>query len=239
MKKMNYLFVTILFFMSFLGFSQKKEVAVVAFYADKNIDLSDVGLSGAAIISELANDSSFNLQPILEKFHTKFFDEYAKKFPFEISPEQIVLTNSEYQNFEPEFDTRVGKNQYAVIDGYHAVNSHYGKNNIKNLSKIFADKDGIMFVYITFSFQKGFGVGGTATTKMQAYTNIVLYNKKGEKVFSINESANSKKTGAMVGGVPVMKVDKVLPMCESALEELMKDLDKKLQKIIDKSAKKL
>lgn len=43
----------------------------------------------------------------------------------------------------------------------------------------------------------------------------------------------------MVGWVPVMKPEKILPMCESALDELIEDLDKRIQKIIDKSAKKL
>jgi len=129
--------------------------------------------------------------------------------------------------------------QFEVIDGYQPIDPHIGHKNEEGMEKIFSDADGVMFVFITFSLEKGFGIGGTATTKMRAFTNIILYNKKGDKVFSINESANSKKTGVMAGGIPVMKPEKVLPMCKSALDELMKDLDKRLQKIIDKSAKKL
>ena len=41
----------------------------------------------------------------------------------------------------------------------------------------------------------------------------------------------------MVGGIPVMSPKKILPMCESALEKLMKDLEKRLPKIIKKADK--
>ena len=107
------------------------------------------------------------------------------------------------------------------------------------MANIFKEYDGVMFVEIHFDLVKGFGIGGTATLKMKAFARMALYNKKGAKVFAINESANSKKTTVMVGGIPVMKPKKILPMCESALDRLMKHLDKKIEKITKKSAKKL
>lgn len=48
-----------------------------------------------------------------------------------------------------------------------------------------------------------------------------------------------KKTMMMVGGVPVLDVDKILPNCESAMDELMGDLDKRIQKIVKKTENKL
>ncbi|QYJ67658.1 hypothetical protein [Flavobacterium litorale] len=219
--------------------AQKKKVAVVTFYADKQIDMKDVGMDGAALIAELLDDPTFNLQPLVDKFHDKFFNDYAKKFPFELVSEATVTGNTEYQSFKPEHAPGHEAGSYVVAEGYTAINHNYGKNNETELLKIFNDVDGIMFVFITFEMNKGFGIGGTATTKMRAYTNIVLYNKAGKKVFTINENANSKKTGVMVGGVPVMKPEKLLPMCESALDKLMKDLDKRIAKITKKSDKKL
>jgi hypothetical protein len=97
--------------------------------------------------------------------------------------------------------------------------------------------DGVLFTEIHFAVVKGFAVGGTGTIKMKAYARIALYDKTGKKVFAFSEGANSKKTGTIVGGVPVLSLDKVLPMCESALEELLKDLDEKLEKIVKKSDK--
>jgi len=108
------------------------------------------------------------------------------------------------------------------------------------MAKIFADKaDGVMFVYVNFSFEKGFGIGSTMNIKMRATTRIALYNKTGEKVFAFEENERSKKTGVMVGGVPVVKPEKILPMCESALTELMGDLKKRIAKIVSKAEKKL
>ena len=71
---------------------------------------------------------------------------------------------------------------------------------------MFADKaDGVMFVYVNFAFEKGFGIGSTMTIKMRATTRVALYNKTGEKVFAFYENERSKKTDVMVGGVPVVK----------------------------------
>lgn len=239
MKKLT-LFIAIIM-IAFAGqvAAQTKKVAVVTFYADKQVDLSDVGMTTVSVITDLMNDPTFNLQPLVEKYHDRFFSEYAPKFPFQLVPESEVTGNPAYQAFKGEFQGGYNPSRYVTAKGYVPVDHNWGKNNEKNLLKLFPDVDGIMFVYISFSMNKGFGVGGTATTKMQAYTNIVVYNKKGEKVFTINEHANSKKTGMIVGGVPTTSPDKILPMCEDALNQLMEDLDKRIQKIIDKSAKKL
>jgi S-adenosylmethionine synthetase len=72
---------------------------------------------------------------------------------------------------------------------------------------------------------------------MRAFARIALYDKTGKKVFAISEGENSKKTSVMVGGIPVMKTEKILPMCESALQQLMKDLEKRLPKVIKKADK--
>lgn len=239
MKKLKMLLVVAMIAVALPGLAQKKKVAVVTFYADKQVDLSDVGLDAVSVVTDLQNDPNFNLKPLLQEFHDKFFNDYAKKFPFDLVPEATVTGNADYKAFKPEFPKGFNASRFEVVDGYQALNPNIGKINEEGMEKAFADVDGVMFIYVTFALNKGFGVGGTATTKMQAYTNIVVYNKKGDKVFTINEHANSKKTGVMVGGVPVMKPEKILPMCKSALDELMEDLDKRIQKIIDKSAKKL
>ncbi|RZJ66549.1 MAG: hypothetical protein EOO50_09255 [Flavobacterium sp.] len=239
MKMIKMMSAVIVMAISMTGFAQTKKVAVVTFYADKQVGLSDVGLGAVSLATDLTNDPNFNLQPLIQQFHDKFFNEYAKKFPFELEAEATVIGKPEYQSFTPEYEKGFEATRYVTAPGYKAITPNYGKANTQAMTKLFAEYDGVMYVFLTFELTKGFGVGGTASTKMRAYTNIVLYNKKGEKVFTINENANSKKTGMMVGGMPVMKTDKILPMCESALTELMADLDKRIQKIIDKSAKKL
>ena len=90
MKKITMLFVAVLF--SVAGFAQKKKVAVVAFYADRLVTLDDVGMGGAAVITDLAGDDTFNLQPLVQQYHDKFFNEYAKKFPFDLLPEATMFS---------------------------------------------------------------------------------------------------------------------------------------------------
>lgn len=243
MKK-NVLLLLLILFTS-LSFSQEKKVAVVSFYTDKTIDFSDLGIGNEELIvavADLTNNPDFNLTPILEKFHKEFFNEYSKKLPFKLLPEEEVLTNEEYIKFQPKWDKSEQElRRYIVYDGYKYIYEGFlGKKNEEGMANIFKENaDGVLFVEIHFSLVKGFGIGGTATIKMKANCRMALYNKDGKKVFAINKSAKSKKTAVMVGGIPAMSPKKILPMCESAMERLMKHLDKKIKKITKKAAKKL
>ncbi len=48
----------------------------------------------------------------------------------------------------------------------------------------------------------------------------------------------SKKTVGLIGGVPVMDVDDILPVCQSATAELFKEMDEKLPKLLKKIDKR-
>ena len=77
MKKVL-LILTVLFALN--SYSQKKKVAVVSFYTDKTINLSELGLNGLAAIADLGNNPNFNLSPILEKYHNAFLMIMLKSF---------------------------------------------------------------------------------------------------------------------------------------------------------------
>ncbi|WP_379964646.1 hypothetical protein [Epilithonimonas sp. UC225_85] len=239
----HFLAIILLFSLSTKVFSQEKKVAVVTFYTDKMIDYTDLGIGGEEIINSILNlrdNPKFNLTPIMEKYHTAFFNDYAAKFPFKLLPEDVVTSNKQYQDFVPSYNKSDDalKNMIVYPNYKYIYEGFNGKTNEAGMANIFKDQaDGVLFTQIHFALEKGFGIGGTATVKMKAYARIALYDKNGNKVFVINEGANSKKTGVMVRGIPVLSPDKILPMCESALEELLKDLDDNLPKIIKKSAK--
>jgi hypothetical protein len=247
MKNSKYIFLLLLMLTSFATFAQKKKVAVVTFYANKVIDFSEIAgdkltESVAKKVFDLRDNPKFNLQPILNKYHDAFFNEYAKSFPFELLPENDVVNSPAYKSFVPKY--QMDKFQvldYLVYNGYKYIyDGPMGAPNEEGIAKALADKaDGVMFVYINFAFEKGFGIGGTSTLKVKAFTRISLYDKKGEKLFVINENERSKKTMMMVGGIPVLDVDKILPNCESALTELMGDLNKRIEKMVRKTAMKL
>lgn len=227
------------------GYSQEKKVAVVTFYTDKIIDFKELGLGSEALLTEVAglrDDPNFDLTPILEKFHKEFFSSYAEKLPFVLLDEEVVTTHQGYMDFEPKWEKSEEElKRYVVAPGYKFIyEGVLGKENEEGAARLFSDlADGVMFVEIHFAFDKGFGIGGTSTLKMKAFTRMAIYDKNGKKVVVINESANSKKTSMMVGGIPVMKPEKILPMCESAVDQLMKDLDKRIKKITKNVAKKL
>lgn len=239
MRKVLFI-LTVLFALN--SYSQKKKVAVVAFYTDKTIDLSDLGLNSLASIADLGNNPSFNLTPILEKYHNAFFNVYSKQFPFDIIPENEVTQKKEYIDFSPKYAKEGNAGKYIInYPGYKYIyEGALGEANEVGTATIFKEiADGVLFTEIHFALQKGFAVGGTGTVKMKAYARISLYDKTGKKIFAFNEGANSKKTGAIIGGIPVLTPEKVLPMCESALEELLKDLDERVNKITKKTAENL
>lgn len=231
--------------LSFAGHAQKKKVAVVTFYANKMIGFEELGLGSEMLLKDLLDlrdNPNFNLTPLLQKYHDNFFNDYSKEFPFELLPEAQVVEKQEYKDFVPKYQlSNYAEQDYLVYDKYKYVYEGIGgKANEEGMAKLFAnDADGVMFVQIYFGFEKGFGIGSTMTLKMKAFTRIALYNKKGEKVFVINENERSKKTGMMVKGIPVVKPEKILPMCDSALTELMGDLKKRIAKMVSKSEGKL
>ena len=233
--------------------AQRKKVAVVTFYVNKHIGFEALG-GGAALagsIASLSEDPNFNLTSVLNNFHDVFFNDYAEKFPFDLLDEQEVLSNEEYQEYVSNFgetsDEERSKlfQQYIVYEGYKPLieTASLGNKNLKAKSnesrmlEIFKGKvDGVMFVYLDYSFTKkamGLAAG------IQAYARMKLWNTEGNKVFKINEVATSKKSVGVVAGVPIMKAEKLLPLCEDASEQLIEDLGKRLKKIAAKADKKL
>ena len=217
---------------------QDKKVALVSFYTDKKIGGTVMGKSAS-----LMKDPNFNLKPFLEKAYDKFVNDFAKDFPFKLMDKSEVVNNEEYKKYESVFlmdTTKFLNNQYAIIDGFvfaYPCSPCFIKGENRDeckLANMFSAADGVMFVSLDYemdSRMQGFSSGVTA------YITITLYDKKCEKVFRVREAGSSTKKVPAVGGVPIMKSEKILPMCEEATDKLFKDLEGKLGKIIKKSAK--
>lgn len=229
-------------------FAQKKKVALTTFWVSKHIGFSELdGAAGmAASIASLSEDPSFNLQPVLENFHKVFTEEYAKQFPFEFLEDREVLENEEYKAYEGRFkeskdkDRNIFMQQFLTPEGFKPMQESLikgEKSNQMQMVNMFKDNaDGVMFVSMGYDFVKK---AMPFTAGVRAYVKIKIWNKEGKKVLTIREYGTSKKSVAIVGGIPVMSPKKLLPLCESASEKLVKDLNKKLGKIAKKTAKKL
>jgi hypothetical protein len=224
------------------SYAQNKKVAVVSFYVSKQIDMSDFGSLAQAAALKLCNDSAFNLKPLLYKFHDQFFSAYSKNFPFDLAPESEVFSNDAYKAFMP-FESPTEGADYNVnfqtpYEGYKVIFKLKEDESAKSMLAIFNQDDGVMKVDITFTMLK-YGFNNMGVVRMMAYANIFLYNKNGDRVFWIHDNGKSKSVSPMVAGVPVMTPDKLLPMCESAMDEMMVQLDKDLPKMIKKADAKL
>ena len=248
MKKLTVLLlVCLLACINFNGYSQEKKVAVTTFWVSKHVGFEELGGAAglAAAIASLCDDPNFNLQPVLDNFHNTFTKEYAKQFPFELMPEEDVIHTEAYKNYETRWGGDKDKDRnklfqrYLTPDGYKPMVESLikGENsNSRQMIKMFPNADGVMFVSMGYDFVKK---AVPFTAGVRAFVRIKLWNKDGKKVFSINEYGTSKKSVGIVAGIPIMKAEKLLPLCESASEKLVADLSKRLKKVAKKAAKKL
>ncbi|WP_034059862.1 hypothetical protein [Lacinutrix jangbogonensis] len=242
----NYKGIILIAFLGFfmLGNAQKKKVAVITFYADKTIDLSALSASADLIAknTELSDDPDFNLTEPLKKLHKAFFSEYAKNFDFEIIDENEVLSNETYKAFVPTYQEGntflTNVETTTAIEGYNVIPSY--RKNIKDLKGVAEalGVDALLFVNLSFGFVKT-GIGSFGYVSVQARYSMDLFTKDNNSIFQFNEIAGSKKKAVMVAGIPVMKPNKIQPMCVSAVDKLMKDLNKKVQRLAKKANKKM
>ena len=225
----------------------QKKVALTSFWVSKHIGFESLGGSAGmvAAIASLSEDPNFNLQPVLDNFYKTFTEEYSKSFPFELMPEDDVIKKPEYIAYEGRFneekdaDRNLLFQRYLTPEGYKPlVESLFKgeKSNQMQMVNMFNDADGVMFVSMGYEFVKK---PIPFTAGVRAFVRIKLWNAEGKRVFSINEYGTSKKNVAIVAGIPIMKPEKLLPLCESASEKLVADLAKRLKKVAKKAAKKL
>ena len=242
MKKLLALFYLPLFILPLTILAQAKKVAVVTFYADKQIDISKFGTKSAeASITKLCNDPAFDMSSFLKNFHDQFFKNYAQKFNFQLLPEEEVTGNSDYKDFVPNDPASAGalRDELTLAaKGYKVVLPLKDNSNEKKLADMFASADGVMKVYLDFSLEKR-GLGGVALVKVNAAVHILLFDKNGKKVFSATESALSQLSGSQVAGIPFLIPKKVLPLCENAVDELMIKLQEDMPKIAERADGKL
>jgi hypothetical protein len=224
-----------------------KKVAVTTFWVSKHIGFEELGGIGvAAAVASLCDDPNFNLQPVLDNFYNTFTNVYAKEFPFDLLPEDSVLNNEEYKAYEGRFDEANDEDRAKLFQRFLSAKTYTplkeslisgDKSNQMQMVQMFKDEaDGIMFVSMGYDFVKK---PLPFTAGIRAYVRIKIWNKEGKRVLTINEYGTSTKTVGIVAGIPIMDVDKLLPLCESASEKLVKDLEKKIGKVSKKCAKKL
>jgi hypothetical protein len=246
MKRYTLLLFTV-FLSGIYAEAQTKKIAIVTFYADKLIGADKLAEGARASFYEMAEkeNEQFDIEPILINFHEVFKEDYLESFPFEIVPEEDVINNPGYRNYELPSSITVNPNRFISIDGYQVLVS--GGNLLRSwrteshMLEVLSDLDidGVMYISLYYTWEPKIALGGMGNVGIKANITMELYNREAKKVFSHNESAVSKKSVALVGAVPVMNYDKLIPMCQNATEMLVKDLNKRIPKLTKKVGKKL
>ena len=246
LKKATLLVILIAFQLPMLA--QEKKVAVTSFWVSKHIGFEELGgnVGLAASIASLSEDPSFNLQPVLDNFYNVFMTQFAEQFPFELLSETEVLDKPEYQSYEGRFNESKDIDRSKLFQMYLTPKTYKplqeslfkGKesNQVQMVEMFKETADGIMFVSMGYDFvHKALPF----TAGVRAFVRIKVWNKEGKRVFTVNEYGTSKQSVAIVAGIPIMKPEKLLPLCESASEKLLNDLLKRIGRISKKVAKKL
>ena len=245
----SYLTIFILLFSSVFSISaQTKKVALTSFWVNKHINFEQLGGAAglAASVATLSESPDFNLQPVLDSFYSVFMNDFAAQFPFELLDEDVVLNDEDYQNYRGRFNESDDKDRglflqrFLVPKTYKPLQESLFKTKNSNqmqMVSLFEDRaDGVMFVSMGYEFIRK---PLPFTAGIRAYCRIKIWNNKGKRVVTVNEYAKSKKSIPIIAGIPVMKPEKLLPMCIDSSNELIEDLHHRMKKITRKAARKL
>ncbi|GAB3926060.1 hypothetical protein [Larkinella terrae] len=230
-------------------------------------DLGGIDPAVLVYFKKIAVDPRFEVMPILLRFQKLFFTEFAPQLPFQVLDEATVLNNPKYRAYNQEVkDTKLYRLAAELTDrigiappGYHLLMfmgepSLMGKltrtednSATTDIVRMFdGQADGIMVIGLSFSLANkrsalGFVTGSMVEkAAMKAYVTLDLYNKDGKRVFNIQESAYSEQDYTKVGGFALkLKVDDLLPMCESATNNLFEALKEKLPKMARRAGNRL
>ena len=238
----------LLFSLSATASDGDKTVALTTIYVNKVIQTQDASSVLLSKIGALSENPAFQLDSILAQFKKKFETEYALSFPFKLLPEQEVITNEKYKEF---YSAGMGPNStmsklykpllpkgYIFMQRTNKLTKDENRDELRMLAT-FPNVDGVMFISLDYTIVPRMAFGGIGTAGIQATARIYLVNKQGEKVFDKFIFGNSKKTVGMVSGIPVMDLDEILPLCVNATEDLFKELDEKLPKLLKKIDKNM
>ncbi|MFT5955896.1 MAG: hypothetical protein ACI8QD_002757, partial [Cyclobacteriaceae bacterium] len=205
------------------AFAQKK-VASVNFSMDKRIDAGNLG-GGAALLQgvmQLADDPNFDVKPVFDSFYKEFHENFATEFPFDLLDEEVVLGDAAYQAYSPSYagtsklDSLGLTGRYVIVkEGYKGLQRPVlgiGKQDQEAMTEIFKDRsDAILMTFVGFEFVEQ-TIMKIGVIKVRAFFNMVAYDNDGKKIFSIIEYGTSKNSVPSVLGVPVLKLEKIMPM---------------------------
>lgn len=219
--------------------AQINKGAVISIFGDRN--LSDNPMD-TKIYEALMKDSSFNLAPIVNKFDVTIREKFLPQFPFPFISKDEVVNAEGYTDLKQLTTWAENSWQTTPADKYVSIAAFGIVDDTKAIKQSFEviqnGVDGVMIAYINFNIYSAGGIGPLAKKKVYAYVNLKIFNKEGKRIFKLKERASSDEGVLSVAGI-ITDLDKVMPMIESASNNLLKDMEDKLAKSLAKMTKQM
>lgn len=213
--------------------------ALISVFGDRN--LSDNPLD-TKLYEAIMKDTAFNLVPIVNKFDKTIREKFLPQFPFPFVSKEEVTNATGYADLKSL--TRWNRDNWSTTpaEKYVPIAAFGVADDTDAIKKSFEivqqGVDGVMIAYVSFNIYDGAGIGPMAKKKIWAYVNIKIFNKEGKRIFKLKERASSTEGVMAVGGI-ITNFGKLKPMIESSAENLLKDMDEKLPKALNKMAKQM
>lgn len=236
---MKFFYVVLAVLMCTTASAQINKAALISVFGDRN--LSDNPLD-TKIYEALMKDSSFNLLPIVNKFDITIQEKFLPEFPFPFVLKEEVVNAEGYTELKA-LTRWSGDSWYTTpADQYVSISAFALAEDSEAIKKSFeiipSDVDAVLIAYVNFNIYDAGGIGPLAKKKIYAYVNLKMYDREGKRIFKLTERATSDDGVMAVSGF-ITDLSQLTPMIESAADNLMKDMESKLNKSLNKMAKKL
>ncbi len=236
---MNYLKTLVFLLICSAASAQINKGALISVFGDRN--LSDDPME-TKLYEVIMKDTSFNLNGIVNKFDQTIREKFIPQFPFSFLSKDEVVGAAGYTDLKQM--TRWAREDWATTPAkqYVPIAAFGIADDTDAIKKSFeivqSGVDGVMVAYINFNIYSAGGIGPMAKKKVYAYVNLKMFNKDGKRVFKLKERASSDEGVLSVAGI-ITDIKKVMPMVQSAADNLMKDMEAKLPKSLAKMARSM
>ncbi|NQY68023.1 MAG: hypothetical protein HRT72_09920 [Flavobacteriales bacterium] len=175
--------------------NSKKEIkiedaAIVSIYFHK--EFLTTGFSGIQEnFNKLTQTNIFNYETLMLQVHDRLMDGSLGKLPFNLLPEETVLSTSGYDNrIVSEAKTNKFKQPKIAPEGYVEI-SEMGKGPIIKAKKVFESQTAIIIIALDYGLSRVKQIDKWATTKVQVRIRIKAYDKVGKKMYKVAHDAIS------------------------------------------------
>lgn len=234
MSKVRSLLFIPLLFAFFTNVFAQKQVAIVSFYLDREVDFSLMQAfndDSEKKIKKLMEDPDFNLAPMIEDFHDFVVVGIFPKAPFQIVDESVVTRSSSYQSLKSSIDEEKSK-LHEPYKTYLKVGNDFKDQFLSVANEQAAN--GLIIIELKFFVRKNM-----LKTVIMAQVEMSIRNTEGKNAWKYLEFGLSEEGIKTFSGFVVSKQDEVMPMFKGAIDNLKEKMSSNFENRSKKATKKL